>query len=286
MLSLTLLYISLHLLSISPLHPPPPLSLSIYLSLSCIPGITCVVWSRAPRRFMRKYSSGLKKMEKKMKKANTNRVCLSLYTLSLSHPPYTLLLTLSLSLSLSLSLPSNHSSTEEEEEKNLKGSSHVDLVFSPQVGKNARIWKNVLISPSSLTSSPSHDFHTYVEALRFFPFDQPWAVLLCSGGSFAGGLFESDGKCIAHKAVHRYTVRKKQGGSQASKDGQSGTSAPKSAGSSLRRYNWTRLVEVCLSLSLLFFAISLFFSLSLYFSPSLSLATTLFLTPNPSNNTQ
>jgi hypothetical protein len=67
------------------------------------------------------------------------------------------------------------------------------------------------------------------------------AVLLCRGGSFAGGIYTKDA-CLAHKTIHRYTTRRKQGGSQAARDSQG--NKPKSAGSTLRRYNTARLVEV------------------------------------------
>ncbi|KYQ88554.1 hypothetical protein DLAC_11283 [Tieghemostelium lacteum] len=67
-----------------------------------------------------------------------------------------------------------------------------------------------------------------------------WAVLMCSGGRFAGSINQI-GKCLEHKAFHRYTTRKKQGGSQSSKDSQGATKH--SAGAGLRRYNEKRLKE-------------------------------------------
>ncbi|KAN0027399.1 hypothetical protein ACTFIU_010346 [Dictyostelium citrinum] len=70
--------------------------------------------------------------------------------------------------------------------------------------------------------------------------DLKWIVLLCSGGRFAGAVY-SGGKCIDHKTFHRYTMRKKQGGSQSKKDSESGNK--KSAGAGIRRYNEKRLKE-------------------------------------------
>lgn len=67
-----------------------------------------------------------------------------------------------------------------------------------------------------------------------------WSIFLCSGGHFAGGVFEAK-KCIKHKTFHRYTTRKKQGGSQSTRDAKG--NAPKSAGSYIRRYNETKLKE-------------------------------------------
>lgn len=62
------------------------------------------------------------------------------------------------------------------------------------------------------------------------------AVILLGGGHFAAAVFKGS-EVIIHKTFHNYTVRAKQGGSQSAKDGQSGTSHPKSSGASLRRYN-------------------------------------------------
>lgn len=47
---------------------------------------------------------------------------------------------------------------------------------------------------------------------------------------------------LVHKAFHHYTVRRKQGGSQSSRDNQG--NAPRSAGASLRRQQETALAEV------------------------------------------
>ncbi|KAJ5495187.1 hypothetical protein N7539_000303 [Penicillium diatomitis] len=50
-----------------------------------------------------------------------------------------------------------------------------------------------------------------------------------------GGAEERQAKVIAHKTFHRYTTRRKQGGTQSASDASRG--AAQSAGSSLRRYN-------------------------------------------------
>ncbi|KAF7716721.1 Uncharacterized protein PECH_008645 [Penicillium ucsense] len=50
-----------------------------------------------------------------------------------------------------------------------------------------------------------------------------------------GGVEERQAKVIAHKTFHRYTTRRKQGGTQSASDASRG--AAHSAGSSLRRYN-------------------------------------------------
>ncbi|CAG8055674.1 unnamed protein product [Penicillium olsonii] len=50
-----------------------------------------------------------------------------------------------------------------------------------------------------------------------------------------GGIEDRQARVIAHKSIHRYTTRRKQGGSQSASDASRG--AAHSAGSSLRRYN-------------------------------------------------
>ncbi|CAG0916673.1 unnamed protein product [Notodromas monacha] len=62
------------------------------------------------------------------------------------------------------------------------------------------------------------------------------AIILVSGGHFAAAIFRGK-EMVAHKTFHSYTVRAKQGRTQGAADSKSGTSQPKSAGASLRRYN-------------------------------------------------
>ncbi|KAG5440315.1 hypothetical protein PCANB_001885 [Pneumocystis canis] len=83
--------------------------------------------------------------------------------------------------------------------------------------------------------------------------DRTIALIMIGGGNFAGmivslypknhsnkGYIKMDElNILHHKTFHRYTTRRKQGGSQSTHD--SGKSAPISAGSNLRRYNETAL---------------------------------------------
>jgi len=63
-----------------------------------------------------------------------------------------------------------------------------------------------------------------------------WTIILLSSGHFAGCVFDcSTGNMVVKKTFHRYTTRRKQGGSQASNDNAKGKA--KSAGANLRRYN-------------------------------------------------
>jgi len=67
-----------------------------------------------------------------------------------------------------------------------------------------------------------------------------WAVLALRSGHFAGAVFQGAEPTV-HKAIHRYTTRAKQGGSQSTMDNSG--KKPKSAGASLRRYGEQRLAE-------------------------------------------
>ncbi|CAH1761704.1 3405_t:CDS:2 [Entrophospora sp. SA101] len=70
-----------------------------------------------------------------------------------------------------------------------------------------------------------------------------WTMIMLMGGHFAGSILDINSihntnfsKSIkVHKTFHRYTTRRKQGGSQSSNDNSKGKA--KSAGADLRRYN-------------------------------------------------
>ncbi|CAG8445913.1 5435_t:CDS:2 [Dentiscutata heterogama] len=76
-----------------------------------------------------------------------------------------------------------------------------------------------------------------------------WTMLMISGGHFAGLVLDitqntnvtnvDDVKVHVNKTFHRYTTRRKQGGSQANNDNSKGKA--KSAGAEIRRYNESAL---------------------------------------------
>ncbi|XP_042206876.1 ankyrin repeat and zinc finger domain-containing protein 1-like isoform X2 [Homarus americanus] len=75
-----------------------------------------------------------------------------------------------------------------------------------------------------------------IQRVQAAPRRHTWAIILLGGGHYAAAIFRAN-EVVIHKTFHNYTVRAKQGGSQSSKDNQSGSAHPKSSGASLRRYN-------------------------------------------------
>ncbi|KAJ2382305.1 hypothetical protein GGI23_007394, partial [Coemansia sp. RSA 2559] len=70
-----------------------------------------------------------------------------------------------------------------------------------------------------------------------------WAVMSLNGGHFGAAVFDNHtGAIVAHKTLHRYTTRRKQGGSQSREDNAKGRAA-NSAGAQIRRYNEQKLME-------------------------------------------
>ena len=109
--------------------------------------------------------------------------------------------------------------------------SQTDTVFS--------VAKCLLLDPRARDPPAEADLVRLMEAA---PRRLTWAVLMLGGGHFAGAVFRG-GAAVAHKTFHAYTVRAKQGGSQGAADNKSGSSHPKSAGASLRRYNEMSLMQ-------------------------------------------
>jgi len=132
------------------------------------------------------------------------------------------------------SLSGSESEGEEEEELNFgrEGDFRVFMVNANQ--KVVSFHKCICPDPSAPSLPPSLLAHTG-GGLKS-------CVVMLGGGHFAAAVFEAD-KPVLHKTFHCYTVRAKQGGGQSSADNRSGTSHPKSAGASLRRYNEASLAN-------------------------------------------
>lgn len=125
------------------------------------------------------------------------------------------------------------SSSSEEEEEGEAGAVEALLAVEPKSHFNALplVWPlrehlvarvSTLVGPSALELAQCLSAPTVT-----------WGVILYRSGHFAAAVYEN-GKLVQHKTEHRYTTRKKQGGSQASHDTKS--SKAKSAGAQLRRY--------------------------------------------------
>lgn len=114
-----------------------------------------------------------------------------------------------------------------QEQRNFKdetpGGNSPKVVFTAEGGLVIAIWKRVLLGQDPF------DYMEYVQQFRELSKRRIWTILMCVGGHFGGAIFDGE-KCVKHKTFHRYTVRKKQGGSQSSRDNKSATSQPKSAG--------------------------------------------------------
>lgn len=100
------------------------------------------------------------------------------------------------------------------------------------------VFKSVLVHPEEISSLSQQDkMLCYAEKFRDLRKQPSWCVLMISGGRFAGALFNQS-ECTDHKSFSRYTTRRKQGGSQSTKDSHAGGGhKAKSAGASIRRYN-------------------------------------------------
>ncbi|XP_077297706.1 tRNA endonuclease ANKZF1-like [Arctopsyche grandis] len=82
----------------------------------------------------------------------------------------------------------------------------------------------------------------WVEACKGLCNSGGWAVIMCAGGHFAGGIFRGDsGIALKHKTLHSYVTRRGQGKAQGTRDARG--NAPKSAGASLRRYNQEQFAQ-------------------------------------------
>ncbi|CAG8587251.1 8732_t:CDS:10 [Diversispora eburnea] len=104
------------------------------------------------------------------------------------------------------------------------------------------VYKNILHNRGG-EGSPLNDIKNLINPEDYKP--KYWSMFIMGGGHFAGLILDivqnlevtnpKEIKVIVHKTFHRYTTRRKQGGSQTNSDKAKGKS--KSAGASLRRYN-------------------------------------------------
>lgn len=136
------------------------------------------------------------------------------------------------------SISGSEDSSDSEEEKDDDDVNAAVLKKQAQIfflnadGYVVSLYRNVLYSKSVEIDGEQDVIQRAMSAPR----KKNWAVVLLGGGHFAAAVFRGK-EVVIHKTFHNYTVRAKQGGSQGSKDNQSGTAHPKSSGASMRRYN-------------------------------------------------
>lgn len=130
--------------------------------------------------------------------------------------------------------------SQDDEEENLSQapndvSGKLVLLKSSKIGKGIALYKMLLTDQEEHTNSTEalrEKFIKFVSESRTLYF----MILLLSGGRFAGAIFDvKTGQMVRHKTFYRYTVRRKQGGSQRAQDGTG--RKPKSVGSTIRRQN-------------------------------------------------
>ncbi|XP_023935597.2 ankyrin repeat and zinc finger domain-containing protein 1 [Bicyclus anynana] len=117
---------------------------------------------------------------------------------------------------------------------------HCKAFFSNHKGKVFCIYRCILHHKKEELSTDGGD--TWVERCQRLSIAgyQRWAILMVSGGHFAGAIF-SGGVAVVHKTHHSYVTRRGQGQAQVNRD-QHGN-APRSAGASMRRYNQAQFLQ-------------------------------------------
>jgi len=138
-----------------------------------------------------------------------------------------------------ISASDDDSENSDDESTSDKPIMHGQNIFFRTQEKVISVNKSLLLDPRSREMPSEKDL---VTLLQNAPRRLTWAILMLGGGHFAGAVFRGK-EALVHKTFHAYTVRAKQGGNQSSADNKSGSSHPKSAGASLRRYNEMALMQ-------------------------------------------
>ncbi|CAG9786895.1 unnamed protein product [Diatraea saccharalis] len=118
---------------------------------------------------------------------------------------------------------------------------HCKAFFTNEKGQVFCVYRCILHHKKEELSTDGEGFAWVERCQRLaIPGFQRWAVLMVSGGNFAGAIF-SGGVPVVHKTHRSYVTRRGQGQAQSVRD-QYGN-APKSAGASLRRYCQAQFLE-------------------------------------------
>ncbi|XP_028166966.1 ankyrin repeat and zinc finger domain-containing protein 1-like, partial [Ostrinia furnacalis] len=152
-----------------------------------------------------------------------------------------------------LTLGQFNSKKEEDEDLNVSGSDseadesatkpasdlfaaatrHCKAFFTNKIGEVFCVYRCILHHKKEEPCVDGHGCQWIARVQKLvLPVFQRWAVLMVSGGHFAGAIF-SGSIPVVHKTHHSYVTRRGQGQAQVSRD-QHGN-APKSAGANLRR---------------------------------------------------
>ncbi|KAI3636716.1 hypothetical protein MIR68_004983 [Amoeboaphelidium protococcarum] len=115
------------------------------------------------------------------------------------------------------------------------------ISFTLKFGQEVHVYKSVFF-----VEEDKDDILLPQQLIRFLQDSRPyWCILLLQGGRFAGALFDltstNHDLMVMHKTIVKYTTRRKQGGSQKSKD--NSTKGIKSAGAQIRRQNQVALEQ-------------------------------------------
>ncbi|CAH2048775.1 unnamed protein product, partial [Iphiclides podalirius] len=118
---------------------------------------------------------------------------------------------------------------------------HCKAFFTNRYGQVFCVYRCILHHKKEELSTDG-DGNAWIERCErlAIPGYQRWAIVMVSGGHFAGAIF-SGGVPVLHKTHHSYVTRRGQGQAQISRD-QHGN-APRSAGASLRRYNQAQFLQ-------------------------------------------
>ena len=129
---------------------------------------------------------------------------------------------------------------DDDDERTLAGAPRVSFSTPSQ---HVLVWRTLLAHPSHSSSLlfPARS-SLYLRSFRSLPSLRRTAVFLSLGGRFSAALF-LDASPTAHRSFQRYTVRAKQGGSQAANDNANAGHQAKSIGSSIRRKEAVRYLE-------------------------------------------
>lgn len=149
------------------------------------------------------------------------------------------------------SSPCSSADEDERDEGNIHttpGTPMIRFYRSPSAAGNCRaiyeVYKSVVYNSGEHLGRQDIDHGSFKLRLRLASVvESTWLILLIRSGRVACATFDNQsGRMLQSKTFKRYTVRRKQGGSQLARDA-AGSGRVKSAGASIRRRNELHLIE-------------------------------------------